>query len=310
MELIKLFESLEPCKSQKLVYDSHDVLYLKFDTNKRIGIVFKNVDIDLDQTKKFRGFYTRSLKEEKEFYIQTEGNLAEREIFCHMSAHILKEAKKLKSLVADDIEDAIKSWVNFGRKIQQNLDVRIQLGLYGELLFLKFARKYLSDTDLMLAWHGPDRKKVDFVFSENLAVEVKATSDPLSKDVWITSVQQLSDGYENHLLRVYKLVVVPRGKKINQLFNEILEGFNRDDKEAFINKCCEYGYNHLLDYDNLKPISNQGVDDFLVSKRDFPKIQGGLDPRIIDIKYRISLKNEGVLEPNYMSSLLKTFNNS
>ena len=69
MNLLETFEELNINKSKKLVYEPHDVICLKFDTHKRIGIAFQNIAIDIDQTKKYRGFYTRSIKEKKELYM-------------------------------------------------------------------------------------------------------------------------------------------------------------------------------------------------------------------------------------------------
>ena len=306
MNLLDSFEKLDLNKSKKLTYDSHDIFYLKFDTNKRIGLGFHNVDIDINETKKFRGFYTRSIKEKNEFYIQTDGNLAEREIFCHMCEFILKEIEKLKNLDSKDIEDAVKGWVDFGKTNQNNLPESIQIGLYGELLFLEFLLTHYSQKEVLLAWHGPERKKVDYVLSENLAIEIKAVSDLLNNNVSISSVQQLSDGYKNHLLRVYKLMVSPSGKKLNQLFKEVVEMFSGDERDEFISKCCDYGYNYLLEYDNLKPYSNGGCNDYLVSDDEFPKLVGEFDARIIEIKYRISLENQKFLESSYIKDLLKT----
>lgn len=308
MRLLELFEKLNLNKSKKLIYEFHHVLYLKFDTNKRIGIVFQNVDMDVSQVKKFHGFYTRSLKEKNQFYIQTDGNLAQREIFCHMIDYILNEIKSLKNLDSRDINDAIKGWVNFGRSSQNNLAESIQIGLFGELLFLQFVRNYLNEKDSIVSWHGPERKKVDFVLSENMAVEIKAITDRLSKKVSISSIQQLSDGYENHFMRVYKLVKSPSGKKLNELFSEVLSVFSDDAKEDLINKCCDYGFNYLLEYDNLKPISNMGYHDYIVSDDDFPKMTGELDPRIIEVKYTISLENQKCLDLCYLSGFLNTSN--
>ena len=310
MNLLETFESLDVNKSKKMVYDYHDVLYLKFDTNKRIGLKIQNVDIDLSDIKKFRGFYTRSIKDEKAYYIQTDGNLAERQIFCHMCEYILSELAKLKALDANDLESAIKGWTNFGRTNQDNLPDSIQLGLFGELLFLQFITKFYSGKESLLAWHGPERKKTDFVLSENLAVEIKAISDPLNSNVSISSVQQLSDGYKNHFLRVYKLVFSPNGKKITELFNELLHVLPNQEKDEFIGKCCDYGFNYLLAYDNLKPISNVGYNDYYVTDHSFPKLAGNFDPRINEIKYRISLENLSPLDSNYLFEELKTSSNS
>lgn len=305
MNLLDALENLGSNKSKKMIYEPHDVFYIKFETNKRIGLCFHDVDVDISQTKRFKGFFTRSIKEKKEFYIQTDGNIAEREIFCLMCEFILKEIKKLKYLDSKDIEDSIKGWVNFGKISQNNLTESIQIGLFGELLFLQLVLKHHNQKAALLAWHGPERKKVDYVLSENLAVEIKAVSDLLNNNVSISSVQQLNSGYENHLLRVYKLMSSPNGKTLNKLFDEVAEMFSGDEKDEFISKCCDYGYNYLLQYDNLKPFSNGGFNDYLVSDDDFPKLIGDFDPRIIEIKYRISLENQKVLESNYVEDLLK-----
>lgn len=310
MNLLESFEELGINKSKKMIYESHDVFFLKFDTNKRIGIKFQNIDIDVNEIKKFRGFYTRALKEERSFFIQTDGNLAERQIFCHMCDFILNEVAKLKTLDEKDLENAIKGWINFGKTNQNNLPESIQFGLFGELLFLSFLRGYYDGRKALLTWHGPQRKKVDFVLSESLAIEIKSISDPLNTTITISSLQQLSDGYKEHFLRVYKLVVTPNGKKLNELFNDLVELFPGDEKDELVNKCCEYGFNYLLTYDNLKPISNVGTNDYAVNNDTFPKLTGEFDVRIVEIKYKISLENQPTLEPNYLAEVVNNSRSS
>ena len=129
-------------------------------------------------------------------------------------------------------------------------------------------------------------------------------SDPLNSNINISSIQQLSNGYKEHFLRVYKLVITPQGKKLNQLFDELSELFTGNEKDVFIGKCCDYGYNYIVNYDNLKPISYIGYNDYCVNDKSFPKLTGEFDPRIIDIRYKISLENKIPFDSNYLGEEL------
>ena len=304
MNLFNDFEYLDLKKSKKLVYEPHNVFYLKFDTHNRIALKINHVDIPSSSIKKFRGFFTRSISEEKTVYIQTDGNIAVRQIFCQLCSFLLSKLHKLTTLHIIDIEDAIKDWISFSKSQQIELNEKLQLGLFGELLFLKNLLEITDSHTTLLSWHGPERSKVDFIFSEKLAVEIKSLSDPLNPKISISSIQQLSDGFEEHYLRVYKLAFTPNGIKVDKLFKEILDYLSHDEKDNFINKCFAYGYNFLIKYDNLKPVSLIGQSDYRVSDEDFPKIISQSDPRIVELKYKISLDNIEPLQSDYITFAL------
>jgi len=294
MTIHEQFEQLDIHKSLKIAYMAHDVAIYKYDTHRQLGIKFSGVTSKSSITKRFRGFIIIISELDNSVFIQTEGNIAERQIYSFMCQFILEAIESLDHLDISNIENAIESWINFGKKSNNNLPESLQIGLFGELLFLRSLMGLRNQEMAMIAWQGPERKKVDFILNDNFGIEIKSVSDPLNSNITISSVQQLSAGYDKHYLRVYKLVIAPNGEKITELFNKIYDSLSSNLKDDFIEKCCNYGFNYMIEYENLKPISFASNSDYSVSLETFPKISGPLDPRVIEVKYKISL--DGVPE--------------
>lgn len=301
MTLHDEFEKLGLNESLKLVYDDHDVEIYKYDTYNRIALALKSIDVLASKRRGYRGFILVDSFEDQSMFIQMDGNIAERQIFSYMCQFVLDKIKSLKSLTINDIEEAISDWINFSKKQSQSLAEPLQIGLFGELLFFRSLLGLYGEDSALKSWHGPERKKVDFVLSKSFAVEVKSVSDPLTNAITISSIEQLSAGYENHFIRVYKLVEAGVGGiTIKQLFSEIFSSLTTQVQDLFVKKCYEYGYNYMNDYEGLLNLSYSNHVDFAAHKADFPKVVGPLDPRVIDVKYKITLDNITPLDEFYL----------
>lgn len=301
MTLHDEFERLGLNKSLKLVYDDHDAVIYKYDTYNRISLALSNVDVSASNRRRYRGFILVDSYEDQSMFIQMDGNIAERQIFSYMCQFVLDKIKSIKILAVKDIEDAISDWINFSKKQNELLAETLQIGLFGELLFFRSLIGLIGENSALKSWHGPERRKVDFVLSKSLAVEIKSVSDPLSNTISISSLEQLSSGYENHFIRVYKLVEAGVGGiTIKQLFSEIFSSLSSEAKDSFVKKCYEYGYNYMNEYEGLLTLSYSNHIDFAAHLSDFPKINGPLDPRVIEVKYKITLDNLTPLNEFYL----------
>jgi len=301
MTLHDEFEKLGLNESLKLVYDDHDVEIYKYDTYNRIALALKSIDVLASKRRRYRGFILVDSFEDQSMFIQMDGNVAERQIFSYMCQFVLDKIKSLKSLTVNDIEEAISDWINFSKKQSQSLAEPLQIGLFGELLFFRSLLGLYGEDSALKSWHGPERKKVDFVLSKSFAVEIKSVSDPLTNAITISSIEQLSAGYENHFIRVYKLVEAGVGGiTIKQLFSEIFSSLTSQAQDTFVKKCYEYGYNYMSDYEGLLNLSYSNHVDFAAHKADFPKVVGPLDPRVIEVKYKITLDNLTPLDEFYL----------
>lgn len=301
MTLHDEFERLGLNKSLKLVYDDHDAVIYKYDTYNRISLALSNVDVLASNRRRYRGFILVDSYEDQSMFIQMDGNIAERQIFSYMCQFVLDKIKSIKILAVRDIEDAISDWINFSKKQSELLAETLQIGLFGELLFFRSLIGLIGENSALKSWHGPERRKVDFVLSKSLAVEIKSVSDPLSNTISISSLEQLSSGYENHFIRVYKLVEAGVGGiTIKQLFSEIFSSLSSEAKDSFVKKCYEYGYNYMNEYEGLLTLSYANHIDFAAHLSDFPKINGPLDPRVIEVKYKITLDNLTPLDEFYL----------
>lgn len=301
MTLHDEFERLGLNKSLKLVYDDHDAVIYKYDTYNRISLALSNVDVSASNRRRYRGFILVDSYEDQSMFIQMDGNIAERQIFSYMCQFVLDKIKSIKILAVKDIEDAISDWINFSKKQSELLAETLQIGLFGELLFFRSLIGLIGENSALKSWHGPERRKVDFVLSKSLAIEIKSVSDPLSNTISISSLEQLSSGYENHFIRVYKLVEAGVGGiTIKQLFSEIFSSLSSEAKDSFVKKCYEYGYNYMNEYEGLLTLSYANHIDFAAHLSDFPKINGPLDPRVIEVKYKITLDNLTPLDEFYL----------
>lgn len=295
------FEKLGLNKSLKLAYDDHDVKIYKYDTYNRISLAINNIEVLASKRRRYKGFLLVDSYEDQSMYIQMDGNIAERQIFSYMCQFVLDKVRAIKNLNVNDIEEAITDWIDFSKKQSESLAEPLQIGFFGELLFFRSLLGLIGEDSALKSWHGPERKKVDFVLSKSFAVEIKSVSDPLSNTITISSIEQLSAGYENHFVRVYKLVEAGVGGiTIKQLFSEIFSSLTSQNQDSFVKKCYEYGYNYMNDYEGLLNLSYSNHVDFAAHKADFPKVVGPLDPRVIDVKYKITLDNLTPLDEFYL----------
>lgn len=189
-------------------------------------------------------------------------------------------------------QESIKSWANFLRPSRTGLSSSEFVGLFGELYVLSECfMKSIPPSEAVRAWVGPEGKKQDFTFN-NCAIEVKTTLSGASKNIKITSLDQL-DKVTN---RLYLLSVVAspadndRGFSLGGLHEKCLKAVEHDviAEGQFLQKASVlYG----------KASERQTKDHFVIVNislfdidNEFPKLtRSNINPAIRDVSYEIAI---------------------
>ena len=297
---------LSPKASRKIVYQYHDVTILKFEEQEICAMQFQAVLGTEPQRKSFFGFDIVEDPYNGTIRIQMNGNNPSLILFSSLCEFILEKASLIQRVDYNFILNAINEWIEFGKSQEIYLKPSFQFGLFGELLLLKELITELGPQIALTSWQGPARNKVDFVISESLAIEVKSSSDPLSAKVTISSIEQLSSQYNNHILRRYALIEVTNGQTLLELYKSIIDELTDFyHREIFRQKIIEYGVNPFFNYSNLISLRMALFNDYDVNEPEFPKISGPIHASIVKLNYVIKLDHQILLDKQYCLNLLR-----
>ena len=188
----------------------------------------------------------------------------------------------------------------------EKISSAVQLGLFGELLFLQELISEKTDELGIISWTGPDKSKVDFVPSVNHAIEIKSSKDPLGNEVSISSLEQLSSDFEFHFLRRYGLVETLEGQTIKDLYYSIASQVsNFEFRDLFRIKVMDYGFNPYTEYEDLLKLEPANIVDYNVQDNSFPKIIPPLHEKVVKLQYTINLDAQVSLGANAIWDSLK-----
>lgn len=96
-------------------------------------------------------------------------------------------------LAVENMRTRVEHWQRFVERASEGLSATGQLGLYGELYFLKkLLLAGVSPATVLEGWQGPLAANHDFMFG-NAAIEVKCTSSNQDSRVTISNERQLDD---------------------------------------------------------------------------------------------------------------------
>ena len=196
--------------------------------------------------------------------------------------------------VIDAIFEVVDRYVQFfsdDKKLK--LSKKEEQGLYGELLFIK---RYLDDTgdeSVILSWTGPSKNKHDFIFPNNVGVEVKTISSQIRKDITISNENQLDSKERKELyLKLYVLETNPLGVRVDQLIESINDKITSFTvKKHFMQRLLENGLvlNFYRGQYNFVDVSEYV---YLVDE-SFPKIsKHELNNNVFEVKYKINIDNQ------------------
>lgn len=305
MILEEKFEQLVNGGLIRLAYAKHDVRLFKSHINESCGLLIKTSDIS-GLSKEYKGLTIRNDLKAESIVVAMSDLESDVKIFTALADYLLGRISKIENVDFQTIHDIIEQWRSFVQGKSENLSKSLQIGLFGELLFLRDLISLVGEDHAVKAWSGPERNKVDFIISPDCAVEIKSSKDPLRSEVMISSLGQLSDGFERHYLRRYGLVESLNGTSILELYRDIstkLESYsNRDELHV---KVMHYGFNPLIEYDSLLCFEKASEVDYDVHDADFPKITPPISPKIISVNYIINLDSQDSLGSNFVHEQLK-----
>lgn len=166
-----------------------------------------------------------------------------------------------------------------------------QLGLYGELTFIKALMddSTVSKSDIIAAWKGPDKEDKDFQY-KNYAIEIKSSANQMNHPK-INNIRQLDEtGLTALYLYHYSFARTDGGiRTLPALIADVRNClYGSASADMFEEKLTETGY---LDSDAGSYTSNytlQDEDAYLVDA-SFPKITASMCPGILNVEYYIDL---------------------
>lgn len=164
------------------------------------------------------------------------------------------------------------SWKRLFRPNQGRLNENEIMGLIGELLFLRDKMFPVHGCDLSLdSWTGPEYTHKDFSLDDEWH-EVKTISVGKST-VKISSLEQL-DSDVNGALSIYELEKMSstfNGIRLNDLVSQIIGILNSHQRELFMGKLSQFGYDFSPEYNNYV-YSLSSYNQYCVTD-DFPRIK-------------------------------------
>lgn len=186
----------------------------------------------------------------------------------------------------------INSWRNiFSRGPMQTLSTEEQVGLYGELEFIKtLLNENFSTSEVIEAWKGADAEDKDFQF-QNIGIEVKS-SHKQDKLVKISNIRQLDDaGYAELYLYYYSFAKSNGGTntlpmQIDEI-RSLLVG--SPYLEEFESKLLNVGYNDS-DKVSYKSSYTMTYEEAYKIEDRFPKITSiNVMQGVLDASYMVDL---------------------
>lgn len=226
---------------------------------------------------------------------KSEGNL---ELFTTMVCDLVETLDEAASRNRSELEllqmliKRILNWQQFMSRNNNPLSPEAELGLAGELYFLKTLLISSMPPALALkAWVGPDDAPQDFLIGIG-AVEVKATLSSSSFPVKIGSLEQLDDATVSPIfLAAIKFSLSKGGMTLPEMVAEI-EGIliEEPDMTSLLNeKLLSAGYitSHAENYSRRFKSKEQRI---LIVENHFPRLTIGSVPiGVIKASYEINL---------------------
>ena len=216
--------------------------------------------------------------------------------FCTLIHYVLSEISQEK-LPRDAMEDALDSLTDFFKVKSKRLSRAAEIGLFGELLWLKRFAQINAEATLGI-WAGDNRSSKDFYSTSN-AIEIKTTVIDDNLTVKINSHQQLTPGENQNLYLVLvrlKEEFSDDARTVPSLIDDLIDlGI---DKNLLLDRLANSDTYPYLEIDrDLYKGSYFAVDEELVFSviDGFPAITTNdfdvdLLKRIEGLQYSISLK--------------------
>ena len=295
MMLREKFEELANGSQLRLAYKQHEVRIYKDNTKDLCGLILKADNIEL-KTKRYKGVVLSGDFSQSSYLLFMTELDSSLVIFSALAEFVLERITRLDLLSFDTIHSLVEEWRSFIQGKSEKLSTAVQLGLFGELLFLQELISKKTDELGIISWTGPDKSKVDFLPSVNHAIEIKSSKDPLGNEVSISSLEQLSSDFEFHFLRRYGLIETLEGQTIKDLYYSIASQLSDYEmRDTFRIKVMDYGFNPYADYEDLLKLETANIVDYNVQDYSFPKIIPPLHEKVVKLQYTINLDSQDSL---------------
>ncbi len=235
------------------------------------------------------------------------------DVFSKIAADVIGNVMKLNH-ESEQISlfcNKVNSWKNvFSRGLANILSVEEQIGLYGELEFIKaLIEEGFSTGTVIDAWKGADAEDKDFQF-ENIGIEIKSSAKQ-DNIVKISNIRQLdAAGYKELYLYYYSFAKSNGGlstlpNQINSVRN-ILSGSPYLDEFEF--KLLNVGYDDS-DKEEYRASYTLVNENAYIINNAFPKITNELAMSgILDASYFVDLnicENNAISYSSLMTTLKK-----
>jgi hypothetical protein len=218
-----------------------------------------------------------------------------QDIFATLCEDLMNQVSDIideKILVQELLSRLIKWQSIFEKSRLFGLSEESQIGLFGELYFMRKFLEHNSNYKFCLdTWKGPEQAVQDYQFS-NIAVEIKTTHGKNHQKIQISSERQLDTDIIPNIYLFHLSVDVreDNGETLNEIIDSILDIIkgNGLDIITFKQKLLDVGY-----FENQRDMySKNGYtirqERYFMVTGDFPRIvESQISRDIGDVKYSI-----------------------
>lgn len=293
------WSSLSPNQQRKCNSDPNSHAWWMFLPDGRycFRIDFNTVvQMDLKEIK-FVGGYVKLLENDsKSTFVLFLNENSDLDVFTRFCSVLLEVDPGIGGQdYADSLLKVLIQWMHFLQRIKdvKEMDIRKQLGLLGEMSFLRnylHKKKGLAYKDVLKYWTGPEMAPNDFIFGD-ITYEIKCHYSD-EKSIQISNEKQLLYLGKPLFLVEYTFIQDEDGVNVEELAQAIREEILIEDsnlREIFDQKLFLSGFNPAKKYNGLNHFKLSGPVFYEVNE-EFPHIIKNDDSAaIFSIKYDLSL---------------------
>ena len=231
------------------------------------------------------------------------------DIFLQIAVDIIISSMNLRNEIdyISVFTSHLSKWGNmFNRNPDETLSKEKQLGLYGELLFLKdMLDEGFSSAEMVDSWKGPDGEDKDFQIN-GYGIEIKSSTKS-NKIVIINNIRQLDDNGFSGLFLYYKSFAKSDGgnNTLPRIISELRLVFsNTSTLTDFELKLLRAGYRdeHSTYYTSSYTSSTEAIYNI---DNSFPKlVVDNVMSGILDVEYSVDLNIVSSHEISYQQLIM------